>query len=174
LMRAYCSLPAPLRDRWPLLLVGPWGWNAAAAADYLHTIGRHRGVRHLGYLAEEHLAAVYNGARALVYPSLYEGFGLPPLEMMACGGAVLASTAGALRETVGRQAHLVPPDDFDGWRQALMRVLTDEDWWQSLQQGAVAVARPYTWDRCAAETLRVYRALTAKAKPGEPLRRRAA
>ena len=70
-------------------------------AEYLDAEARHRGVVHVGYLKDEHLAAVYNGAASLVYPSLYEGFGLPAMEMMACGGAVLASTAAALVETVG-------------------------------------------------------------------------
>src|SRR5262249_27233627 len=93
LLKAYCALPPALRERWPLVLVGGWGWNAGAVAEYLHDEARHRGVIHLGYLADEHLPAVYSGARALAYPSLYEGFGLPPLEMLACGGAVLASTA---------------------------------------------------------------------------------
>jgi alpha-1,3-rhamnosyl/mannosyltransferase len=157
LLRAYCSLPDELRSRWPLLLVGNWGWNAGAVADYLHQEARHRGVIHRGYLKERHLAAIYNGARALVYPSWYEGFGLPPLEMMACGGAVLASTAGAVAETVGDRAHLIDPADGDGWRAAMQRVLEDDDWWQALRRDVEAVGRLYTWDRCAAETLRVYR-----------------
>jgi alpha-1,3-rhamnosyl/mannosyltransferase len=168
LLRAYCSLPERLRSRWPLLLVGNWGWNTLPVADYLHRKARHRGVIHRGYVAEEHLAAIYNGARALVYPSLYEGFGLPPLEMMACGGAVLASTAGALVETVGNRAHLIDPHDMDGWRWAMLRVLSDDDWWQSLRAGVQAVARPYTWERCAAETLRIYRSLCGAREPQTP------
>jgi alpha-1,3-rhamnosyl/mannosyltransferase len=159
LLRAYCALPEHLRVGWPLVLVGSWGWNAGPEAEYLHNVARHQGVIRLGYLADDDLAAVYNGARALVYPSLYEGFGLPPLEMMACGGAVLASTAGALVETVGRRAHLIPAEDLDGWRAAMARVVTDDDWWQGLRRGAEATARPYTWERCAAETLQVYRRL---------------
>jgi alpha-1,3-rhamnosyl/mannosyltransferase len=159
LLQAYCALPESLRGRWPLLLVGGWGWNAGAVADELHREARHRSVIHLGYVAEEHLAAIYNGARALVFPSLYEGFGLPPIEMMACGGAVLASTAGSLVETVGSRAHLVEAQDQDGWRRALARVVTDDEWWRSLREGVAAVARPYTWDRCAADTWRVYRSL---------------
>lgn len=159
LLRAYCSLPAHLRERWPLLLVGGWGWNVNDVAEYLHGEARHKGVMHLGYLPEEHVAAVYNGARALLYPSLYEGFGMPPIEMMACGGAVLASTAGALVETVGSRADLMDPLDLDGWRRAMTRVLKDDDWWQSLRKGVAAVARPFTWENCAADTWRVYRSL---------------
>ncbi len=162
LLRAYCSLPESLRQRWPLLLIGGWGWGCADVAQYLHAEARHRGVLHVGYLPDEHLAAVYNGARALVYPTWYEGFGLPAMEMLACGGAVLASTAGALAETVGGQAHLLDPADQDAWRNALARVVQDQDWWQELRRGAIETARPYTWDRCAAETLQVYRAVCAQ------------
>ena len=160
LMQAYCALPQSLRERWPLLLVGRWGWHTEAAAEFYETEGRHRGVRHVGYVADEHLGAIYNGARALVFPSFYEGFGLPPVEMLACGGAVLTSTAGALVETVGSQAHLVEPEDTDGWRDGMARVLEDDDWWQLLRRGGVEAARPYSWERSAADTLRVYRALT--------------
>jgi len=157
LLRVYCSLPETVRSRWPLLLVGGWGWNAADVAEYLHGEARHRGVMHLGYVADADLPALYNGARALAFPSLYEGFGLPPVEMLACGGAVLASTAGAVAETVGRQAHLIPAEDEDGWRAALLRVVADDEWWRSLRQGAVEAARPYTWENCALATLGVYR-----------------
>jgi alpha-1,3-rhamnosyl/mannosyltransferase len=159
LLRAYCALPSALRAEWPLLLVGNWGWRTEAVADFYHQEARHRGVIHRAYVADQDLTAIYSGARALAFPSLYEGFGMPPLEMMACGGAVLSSEAGAMRETIGGQACLLSPLDTDGWRDALLRVVTDQEWWQSLRQGAEAVARPYTWDRCAEDTLRAYRSL---------------
>jgi glycosyltransferase involved in cell wall biosynthesis len=174
LLRAYGRLPSPLREKWPLLLVGGWGWNTADVADYYHAEARHRGVVHLGYVADEHIPALYNGARALACPTLYEGFGLPPIEMMACGGAVLASTAPSLVETVGRKAHLTDAMDEDGWRAALERVVTDDDWRRSLRSGAEEVARPYTWDACAADTLGVYRAICGGGTVPLPERRRAA
>ncbi len=77
--------------------------------------------------------------------------------MLACGGAVLASTAGAVAETAGAAAHLIDPLDEDGWRRAMQRIAEEEEWWQSLRAGAVAAARPFTWQRCAEETLAVYR-----------------
>jgi alpha-1,3-rhamnosyl/mannosyltransferase len=163
LLRAYGSLPGWLRERYPLLLVGGGGWNSAEIHDYIEREARHKGVVHLGYVADEHLATLYNGARALVFPSFYEGFGLPPVEMLACGGAVLASTAGAVAEVAGAKAHLIDPDDAGGWRDAMLRVTTDDDWWQALRQGAEAAARPYTWERCAEQTLAAY----ARALHGE-------
>ena len=155
---AFASLlrvPEKVRTRWPLLLAGGWGWNTEAVAEYYHGVAKHRGVMHVGYLADQDVPALYR-SRALAYPSIYEGFGLPPIEMMACGGAVLASTAGAIVETVGRKADLIPPRDIDGWRNALLRVATDDDWWQQLRKGRQEIAKPFTWEACAADTRRVY------------------
>jgi alpha-1,3-rhamnosyl/mannosyltransferase len=158
LLKTYCSLPCWLRDRYPLLLVGGSGWNSWDIHSFLDREARHKGVIHLGYVDDEQLPTLYSGARALVFPSFYEGFGLPPLEMMACGGAVLASTAGAVAEVAGQKAHLIEPGDEDGWRQAMMRVTTDEDWWKELRWGAIEAARPFTWERCADETIAAYEA----------------
>jgi glycosyltransferase involved in cell wall biosynthesis len=157
LMQAYCRLPAPLRESCPLLLVGGWGWNIRELAEYFESHARHRGVMHLGYLPEAHLCALYNGARALVYPSLYEGFGLPPLEMMACGGPVLASTAGALKELFGQRAHLVDAEDDLGWTYAMADIIRDDAWHRHLQEGVLVHAGRFTWRRCAEETFNVYR-----------------
>ncbi len=157
LMRAYCALPAAVRERHPLVLAGGPGWNSGDVHDYLHSHGKPRGVRWLGYVAEEHFAALYSGARALVFPSLYEGFGMPTVEMLACGGAVIASTAGAVAEVARGQAHLVEPGDEAGWRAAMLRACTDLDWCRALRQGAEQAAAPYTWQRCAEETIQAYR-----------------
>ena len=169
LLRAYVKLPGEVRERCPLVLAGGWGWNSADVAAFLNDEARHRGVIYTGYLPEERLPAVMNGARALVYPSFYEGFGMPPVEMMACGGAVLCSTAGALVETVGARAHLVEALDEDGWREALLRAARDDDWIADLRRGTVEAARPFTWERCAADTLAVYRSIC-----GQPALRKAA
>ena len=165
LLRAYCGLPAAVRSRCPLVLVGKWGWNTAGLAALLEAQAKQHGVIHLGYFPEEHLPLLYNGARALVFPSLYEGFGLPPLEMLACGGAVLASTAGPLPEVLGPQGCLIDPHDLDGWRQALLRVVVDDDWRQSLRHGGTAWAAPFTWHRCARETYALYCRLLGTALP---------
>jgi alpha-1,3-rhamnosyl/mannosyltransferase len=157
LMRAYGDLPEVLRRRCPLVLAGGWGWNTQDIADHYESVARHLGVVRIGYLPDEDLGAVYGGARALVFPSHYEGFGLPPVEMMACGGAVVASRIGPVEETVGGQAHLIEPEDLAGWRDAMARAIADDDWRDGLRQGAVEKACPYTWEQCAADTLGAYR-----------------
>jgi alpha-1,3-rhamnosyl/mannosyltransferase len=159
ILRAYCALPDAIRSSYPLLLVGGWGWNSADVADYLDRQGGTRGVRHLGYFPEKHLAVLYNGARALLFPSHYEGFGMPAVEMFACGGAVIASAAAALMEVAGKCAHFVDALDVDGWRNAMHRAAVDDEWWAGLRSGVTTVAAQYTWERCAADTLRAYRRL---------------
>ena len=166
LIRAYGALPAALRESCPLVLVGAWGWNHDEIARILQADGRHLGVRHVGYVNDRDLPAVYNGATALVFPSFYEGFGLPVVEMMACGGAVLASTADALVELAAGQAQLIDPRDVDGWRSAMERVVEDHEWRATLRAGAVRRAARFTWEACAADTVNVYRAAIA---PGDRL-----
>lgn len=157
LMRAYCRLPSELRERHPLVLAGGWGWKAREILDFYEEIGKHHHIRHFGYVPDSQLPALYNGAAALVYPSHYEGFGLPPVEMLACGGAVLGSTAESLVEVLGKQAHLTDPNDEDAWVESMRRVLTDSDFANNLREGAEDFAQRYSWSRCAAQTWEVYR-----------------
>jgi alpha-1,3-rhamnosyl/mannosyltransferase len=157
LLRAYYDLPKELRRRCPLVLAGGWGWKAADVAEFVRIEGEDKGVLHLGYTDDRHLPGLYAGARALIYPSLYEGFGLPPLEMLAAGGVVISSTAAALREVLGAQARFVEPFDVAGWRDALSRTITDDDWLASLRRGGRERAGQFTWERCAVETAAVYR-----------------
>jgi alpha-1,3-rhamnosyl/mannosyltransferase len=79
--------------------------------------------------------------------------------MLACGGAVLSSTADALREVLGGHGYFVTPRDVDGWRAGLARVIGDDDWLKALRRGARERAAQFSWQRCAAETAAVYRSL---------------
>jgi alpha-1,3-rhamnosyl/mannosyltransferase len=161
LLRAYCELPADIRNRCPLVLAGAWGWKAGEVANFLQNEAADKGVIHLGYTADNDLPGLYAGARALVYPSLYEGFGLPPLEMLATGGAVISSTATALREVLGSHSHFVEPLAVPGWRDALARAITDDDWLAVLRRGGPERAGQFTWQRCAAATAAVYRSIVS-------------
>jgi alpha-1,3-rhamnosyl/mannosyltransferase len=163
LMRAYCSLDATTRSRCALVLAGPWGWGFGGEFAFLNDVARHYGVIHLGYVADGDLPALYSGAAALVYPSHYEGFGLPPVEMMACGGAVLATTAAAVREVCGDCVYYIHPTDEAGWTDAMCRVIEDPEWRRSLRDGVVGHARQYSWQRCARWTWRLYEQLNGVA-----------
>jgi O-antigen biosynthesis alpha-1,3-rhamnosyltransferase len=159
LLRAYTSLPGELRERCPLVLVGPWGWRFEELREYYEAEARHRNVVHLGYAADADLAAVYSAARALVFPTWYEGFGLPAAEMLACGGAVIGSSTPAVAEVLGSCGALLDPDDAGGWRDAMARAITDDERVTGLRRGASERAGRFTWAGCARDTLTAYRAV---------------
>jgi glycosyltransferase involved in cell wall biosynthesis len=111
----------------------------------------------LGYVAQEHLPALYGAATVVGYASRYEGFGLPPVEAMACGAVVVASAVGALPEVVTDGAVLVGTHDLDSWSTALGRVVRDADLRAALQVQAVVEAGRLSWAGTAEGTLRAYR-----------------
>jgi len=110
-----------------------------------------------GYLADEVLPAAYLNARAFVYPSLYEGFGLPVLEAMACGTPVVASSSSSLPEIVGDAGLLVDPHDVEAQTQALVEICTDHGRHHELSSKSRARAKLFSWDDVARRTLEVYR-----------------
>ena len=156
-LRAFIDLPQAVREACPLILAGPWGWRADADREVFEGPGRAAGARHLGYVSAARLPALYASARVLLYPSHYEGFGLPPIEMLACGGAVLASTAAALKEVMGPIGRLIDPLDVVGWREAMQLAAMDDDFLVRLAFGGIEHARQFNWQRAARETLAVYR-----------------
>jgi glycosyltransferase involved in cell wall biosynthesis len=99
---------------------------------------------------------VYNSVECLLFPSWYEGFGLPPLEAMACGTSVVASNAASLSEAVGDAGLVVDPQDEEKLAQAMRAVLTNDDLCQSLSERGLVRARQFTWKETAQKTLAVY------------------
>jgi alpha-1,3-rhamnosyl/mannosyltransferase len=158
LLKAYVALPAELRATCPLVLVGPWGWRFEELARYYEAEAKHRNVMHMGYVPEADLPAVYAGARALVFPTRYEGFGMPAAEMLACGGAVLASDTPSLTEVLGGCGTRIDPADAAGWRAAMQRAMADDDWLRTLKAGAAERAAGFTWANCARDTVTGYTA----------------
>ncbi|MBC7225158.1 MAG: glycosyltransferase family 4 protein, partial [Anaerolineae bacterium] len=127
-------------------------------------------VRFPGYVADEDLPALYSGADCFAYPSLYEGFGLPPLEAMACGTPVLASHAGALAEVVGDAAWVVDPTDVRDIARGLLTLLTDPETARAYRERGLAHAATFSWRRLAQQTLEVYRQVVAEAQGGRHAR----
>ncbi|MBN1179119.1 MAG: glycosyltransferase family 4 protein, partial [Anaerolineae bacterium] len=110
-------------------------------------------------VAEADKPAVYRGAAAFVFPSRYEGFGLPPLEAMACGVPVVGSQAASLPEVVGDGGVLLPPDDAAGMAGALIQLATDSSFHAALRRRALAQAARFSWEHTARETLAAYRTI---------------
>jgi glycosyltransferase involved in cell wall biosynthesis len=118
----------------------------------------------LGAVREECLIALYRGAAALVYPSRYEGFGLPVLEAMACATPVIASRAASLPEVLGDAGILIDPDDVGGWGRAIARVLTDSELRDRMRAAGVDRASGFTWARTARLTLDAYRRVVSPSR----------
>ena len=142
-----------------LVLAGRDGWKvapmraAAAASPHAHRI------HFPGFVADEDLPAVLSAAHALVWPSLYEGFGLPPLEAMACGTPVVTSNTSSLPEVVGDAALQVDPNDLEALADAMRAVATDAALRDNLVEKGAHRAAQFTWDRTAQLTLDTYRRL---------------
>ncbi len=143
----------------PLVVAGPDGWKNADVQKRLATLERRGLVRHLGYIESAARPALMAGARALVYPSLYEGFGLPPLEAMACGTPVLTSDVASLPEVVGDAAMLVDPRDVRALASAMERLWNDSALCDELRARGLARAARFSWRETARQTLAVYREL---------------
>lgn len=142
-----------------LVLAGMKGWRADPIINWMRNSTRSHQVRWLEYVPEEHLAALYAGSELFVFPSLYEGFGFPPLEAMLCGTPVVASKAGALEEILGDACVFVEEFDVQAWADTIHRLLGDSAQRSALVQKGFERAARYTWSRCAAETWQLYRRL---------------
>lgn len=140
-----------------IVIAGKKGWLYEGFFSKLRELGLEEEVVLPGYIADEDLPAVYSAASVFVFPSLYEGFGLPPLEAMACGTPAVCSNASSLPEVCGEAALLVEPTDVAALAQAMARVLSDEPLRATLRARGLAQAAKFTWERTARETLAVYR-----------------
>jgi len=159
LVRAYAALPTATKARHPLVIVGARGWLNHELERTLTPLEAAGIVRRLGYVGEDELPALYAGAHAFAFPSLYEGFGLPVLEAMASGVPVLTSNVSSLPEVAGDAALLVDPNDEDALREGLVRLLDDSAWRTNASARGLARSRDYPWSRCVDATIDAYRAV---------------
>ncbi|MDQ1300446.1 MAG: hypothetical protein QG637_364 [Chloroflexota bacterium] len=148
-----------------LVIAGRRGWRSAAFFERLQTLGLAAVVRLLGPVPDADLPALYSAAAVFAYPSLYEGFGLPPLEALACGTPVVASSASSLPEVVGEAGLLAPPEDVAALAAACRRLLDDTPLRANLRARGLAQARRFTWEAAARSTREVYRAVVERHRP---------
>lgn len=156
-LEAYQLLPAAIRKRFPLIVVGMKGWNTSEIEKKIAPLVRAGEIRLTGYLPREELAGVIAGATAMVYPSLYEGFGLPPLEAMACGVPVISSNVASLPEVLGDTGLMVNPHDVASVAAAMQLIAIDHNTRGRLSKLALARSAGFTWEKCAERTISLYR-----------------
>jgi len=145
-----------------LVLAGDLSWGTQSVIQQFLASGLQSRVTFLGAVPDADLPAIYRGASLFCFPSLTEGFGLPPLEAMAAGVPVIISDAEALVDISGKAATIVPATDAEGWAAAIQTLLADTD----LRRNRIAMGRSraaeYTWQRCAIQTVAVYREIVAE------------
>ena len=139
-----------------MVLTGSSGWKSESVFKRIRSLSEAGMVRYLGYTSDAQLRYLYHSASALVFPSIYEGFGLPIIEAQAVGVPVVTSNLSCMPEVAGGAALLVDPFDVDAISGALEQVMLDEDLRQKLKTDGLKNAGKYSWDKTAEKTLDVY------------------
>ncbi|ABR55980.1 MAG: hypothetical protein PWP15_87 [Methanothermococcus sp.] len=139
-----------------LVITGKKGWKYKSIFETIEKLNLQKDVIFTGYVPDEDLPALYNAADLFVYPSLYEGFGLPPLEAMQCGTPVITSNTSSLPEVVGDAGIMVNPYDVDELANKMYEVLTNDGIREELSKKGIERAKLFSWKKCAEEHLKVY------------------
>ena len=161
LLRAYARLPQS--QRLPLILGGGKGWMADEILAEIEARDLGDCVRHAGFIPAADLPFWYNSAEAFLYPSVYEGFGLPVLEAMACGTPIATSNVSSLPEVAGSAGLCLPPKDVEQWSEAFVNVISDAQWRAEAREKGMERAKRFSWGRTAELTLASYhKALAAR------------
>lgn len=163
LIRAFASVAAEIGHS--LVIAGGKGWLYEEMMAEIERLGLINRVRFTGFVEDEDLPALYSGASCFVFPSLYEGFGLPILEAMACGTPVIASNASSLPEVSGEAALQLSPFDGDAWAGELLSLVKDEHRQRRLSEAGLARARRFSWRNAARQLLEVYDQLLSAEGP---------
>lgn len=157
LLDAYADLPKQLRDEYPLLLVGRPGWLFDGTNRRIEELrARNFKIIIRSDIHDDALPAVYNMAEVTVLPSFYEGFGIPPLESMACGTPPIVSNVSSLPEVVGEVGFLIDPNDPSTLTTALNTALNNYEWRLTMREAGLERAKQFTWDRAAQTARDVY------------------
>jgi glycosyltransferase involved in cell wall biosynthesis len=168
LIRAFERFKAATGLPWQLVLAGSDWHGARTIHDAIRASPARGDILCLGFVAADDLPMLYRAADAFVYPSLYEGFGFPPLEAMACGCPVLCSRRGALGEVIGDAAITIDPEHVTAMELQMTRLATDADLRGRLRMAGLQHAGTFSWARTASQTLQVYARAAAQAQTRSP------
>ena len=153
LLEAYAALP----QRLPLIIGGGKGWDYAPIFEAVERLHLEQSVQFVGFIPAEALPIWYNCAEVFIYPSVFEGFGMPVLEAMACGTPVIVSDTSSLPEVAGEAGLCIPPHDVEAWTAALRRAADDAEWRGSARERGMIEAARYHWSLTAQQTVASYR-----------------
>lgn len=156
LIEAFNKFKEQTKSNWQLIFGGSDWHGAEAIHSAIKASPFSNDIRCLGFVADADLPGLYRAADVFVYPSLFEGFGMPPIEAMACGCPVICSTRGSLGEVVESAAAIVDPENVDSITGKLAEVAMDANMREKLIGAGLQQAKKFDWNRCASETLRVY------------------
>ena len=157
LLLAWERLPVEIRNEFPLVLAGGSGWENDDLHAEIERGASDGWLKHLGFVDDELLPDLYAGAALFIYPSIYEGFGLPPIEAMASGVPVIVANRSCLPEVCGDVARYVDPDDLEAFASTVETSLLDAAWRSDAAARGVERAGQFTWDQCVDRTIGVYR-----------------
>lgn len=164
LIIAYAKLPSAIQDRHKLVIGGGKGWYFDSIFTTVKELKLDEKIQFLGRVPDEHLPALYRGAKLFVFPSFYEGFGLPPLEAMACGTPVITSNLSSLPEVVGEAGVLVDPQNPAKLASAIESLLTDKAAYSRLKKLSLEQAERFSWEEAAKQTLAVFEQVAEQSK----------
>ena len=164
LLNAFAQIVRDTSLRPQLVIVGGEGWLMSETESFVKSSGISERLLFAGYLQDEELRALYSSCKAFIYPSIYEGFGLPPLEAIACGAPVIASRIAALQEVLGDAAILVDPFDNDSLARAVLDLFEGDQRRQKLRSAGLKHAARFSWDQTARLTYEVYERVVGKKK----------
>lgn len=156
LIRAFDKMKKRGHIEEKLVIVGAKGWKFSPIFELMKECQLENDVIFLGYVNDEDLVSIYNGATSLVLPSVYEGFGLPLLEAMQCGIPVLGSNVSSIPEVIGDAGILVEPMDIDSWVDSIENVVSDKQLHQRLVSKSLERAAQFSWNKVAEQTIEVY------------------
>jgi len=145
-----------------LIIAGEKGWMYSEIFSLVEELDLKDNIKFLGYIYDDDLPLLYNSSRLFVYPSLYEGFGLPPLEAMACGIPVITSNTSSLPEIVSGAGIMVNPQDANALAEAMCRVLTDKKQYQTMVENGLKRAEEFSWKNTADKTIDIYQKVLKK------------
>jgi glycosyltransferase involved in cell wall biosynthesis len=156
LIKAFKKLQERGYKDYVLAIAGEKGWLYNKIFEEIKSSGMEQSICLLGVVRDEDLPLLYNCADLFVYPSLYEGFGLPPLEAMACGVPIITSNTSSLPEVVGNAGIMVDPNDIESLSDEMYRVLKDKELNRQMRRDGLKRSNMFTWEKMVNEVLEVY------------------